>query len=126
MSWPAILSALKAWGPAALGFLPKIDWRIWATVIALASVLYYGHWSEERGRVQVRTEMAAEVASAVLKIKQADQEALVAAEKRATEARAEADSLKGKIDELNRKAAQAPDAGALCIPADVADGLRGL
>lgn len=126
MSWGTVLAALKTWGPRALSFLPSIDWRIWATALALASVLYYGHWSQERGRVQVRTEVAAEVASAVLKIKQADQEALVAAEKRATEARAEADSLKGKIDELNRKAAQAPDAGALCIPADIADGLRGL
>ncbi len=124
MSWTVILAMARQWGPRALALLPRVDWRVWAALATAALLLYYGHWSREQGRAEVRTIVAAEVAAEVLRIKQADQDALVAAEKRATEAERLADERKDKIDELNEKAKQTPGASALCVPPDIADGLR--
>lgn len=126
MSWLALLAATRTFAPRVVGWVAGIDRRIWYALALVVGLGYFAHWNAERGRSEVEARVAKEVAEQVERIRASDAEALRAAERRAIEAERLADDRKETIVELEHRASTGPEAGAVCIPADIADGLRGL
>ncbi len=126
MSLSVVWALLKVWGPKLLGFLPSIPREVWIGLALLAFLGYFAHWNAERGRSQLAAEIAAAVAAERLRIEQSDQQAVEAAVDRAIAAERLA-ALRGKeLQSVFNDAAHMPNAGDVCIPGTIADGLRDL
>jgi hypothetical protein len=126
VSLTAALLLAKTWGGALLGLLAKVDRRVWYALAVVLALLYYGNWSEERGRAEVRAEVAAAVTAERVRVQKADMAAIDRYMQRAVEARKTAMKREEDIDELKDRAKAAPGASSVCIPPDIADRLRDL
>lgn len=114
----------------ALRILKVIPWQVYVIVACLCGVLYYGHWSRERGIQQGRAEIVAITAKAAQaevsrQAKAKDQ--IIAAEKARADAAESANvKLQKDVDDALAKAKASPTAGRDCLPADSVRRLRHL
>lgn len=126
MTWAIAWTILKAFGGKLLGLLPSVPKEVWIGLIVLAFLAYYANWNAERGRAEVRAEVAAAVAAERLRVEASDRAAIEASDARAAEAERMATLRERELQNVIQSASRMAEAGRECIPGSIADGLRDL
>lgn len=109
----------SSWAGFFLPIVKKIPWQLWAVLLVVVGVFYYGHTQYNAGYAasNARYERAAQEERA--RQQKVYEDALAAAKLREAEAKARLSTLEEDLNAAREMASKLKDAKRVCVPANI-------
>lgn len=112
-----------AW-PLARAMISRVPTKVWYALGIIIFLAWFAHWNKERGIAICQAQVQEASEREAQRQREADRQAIEAAELRAKQASDRLAQLEEQLNEAVRKAQLGKDANRVCLPADVTRGLR--
>ena len=124
---PVIWSWLSSgWVAFVLPILKWIPWQVWAALIGLIAVLYYGHVRETRGFERCHIEVVKATNEETARQAEESRKAIEASKLREVEAQKRADQTQEDLNNALSDVAKLKTAKTVCLPGAITDQLNGV
>lgn len=103
------------------GIISKIPWQVWAAIVGVLALMYYGHVREKRGYDRCTAQVRAATGAEMLKRAKAAEDSAQEALNNAAESAERARTLQGELDATQVEVAKLKNAKTVCIPKSITD-----